>query len=134
MVQNWPVPRTFEDTLRAQQRRLMHEERRPLVRNAADLMGPSLGPRAILVVDWNTDEAAFNGILYSSPGAQNSPDGAAYWMGWTAANDGGYGIQHLFEFRTTVPMNDPMREAIRRFYDPGSGALRAFSDWQIRTW
>lgn len=108
-------------------KRILHEERRPQIRTAADIMGPSLGPFAIRIDDWNQDEAAFNGIVYTEPGALHSPDGDAYWMGTTMGTVDGFGIQHVWEYRSTN-VGDPIRQFVRRFATPGI-ALRIYSSW-----
>lgn len=118
---------TGQDWARDMEKRVLHEERRPQIRTAADIMGPSQGPFAIKTDDWNSDEAAFNGILYSEPGALNSPDIAAYWMGDTMGTDEGFGIQHVWEYRATL-LSDPIRHFVRRFATVGV-ALRTYSSW-----
>lgn len=125
----WRQAITGQDWARDMEKRVLHEERRPQIRTAADIMGPSLGPYAIRTDDWNSDEAAFNGILYTEPGALNSPDIAAYWMGTTMGTADGFGVQHLWEYRA-ASISDPIREFIRRFATP-AGALRVYSSWDV---
>jgi len=63
-----------DDWMRRIEKRLMHEERRPQIRTASDLMGPGLGPKAVQLFDWNDDITLFNGFFWSEPGpAQHSP-------------------------------------------------------------
>lgn len=127
---NWPQAITFADYLRTQEKKVMHEERRPRINTAADLLGPGLGPRAVYLQDWNADEATFNGIFYSEAGGViNSPDDTAHWIGLSLGENNGYGIQQVWEHRTTPPTL-PIRSFRRRFYDPGGGGSRSYTPWE----
>ena len=65
----WRTNITFKDWMRDIEKRILNEERRPIIRAASDLMGPGAGPYAIETLDWNADETTFNGWFYSRPGA-----------------------------------------------------------------
>ena len=79
---SWRIPDdSMSDYMRQQEKRLLHEERRPLIRSAAALLGPGFAPFAVPLVDWNADETLFNGHFYSDAGAQNSPDILRAWIG-----------------------------------------------------
>jgi hypothetical protein len=131
-MKNWPVAVTGQDWVHQTEKRISHEERRPLVRRAADLLGPGLGPRCIRIVDWNADETAFNGFFYSEPGSLNSPDTDVYWMGQVICNDDGFGIQQVWEYRYADPDTNvsPIQHYIRRSYNVGTGT-RQFSPWVV---
>jgi hypothetical protein len=113
--------------MRDMEKRTMHEERRPSIRTAADLMGPGLGPQSVQVLDWNDDITTFNGFFYSEPQAANSPDGTRYWMGYTDANADGYGYQRVYEYRNP---SDPTKVAsYARIFATVPGSSRTFGSW-----
>lgn len=94
---NHPVVTTAEGWFRAQEKRTLHEERRPRITHARDLMGPGLAPQAVEVRDWNAEETTFNGFFYSEPGALHSPDPTADWIGMVIATPTGHGLQHVWK-------------------------------------
>lgn len=74
---------------------MLHEQRRPIVRKAADILGPGFAPFATVITDWNSDEAAFNGYFWSAAAADsNAPDTTSIWMGHCVSN-GQYGWQQV---------------------------------------
>lgn len=115
-----PPPTTGADWFRNIEKRSMQQDARPMVRDASDLLGPLFGPFAVPVQDWSGDEAAFNGIAYSEPGAINSPDDTKYWIGRVMATADGYGIQQVRQFRGGP---QPTAEYIREFAPGGPGRL-----------
>jgi hypothetical protein len=93
---NHPVNVTMNDWMRSQEKRVMHEERRPRVTTAADILGPGFGPTATPLLDWNAEEARFNGFFYSEGDATNAPhDDAMLWMG-TVISTGHHAIQVVY--------------------------------------
>lgn len=129
---SWRQALSGEDWMREMEKRILHEERRPAVRTASDLMGPGLGPYSVLINDWNADETTFNGLFHSDPGALHTPDSARYWMGTSQATAGGYGLQRVTEYRdgTTTPT---WQTYLRKFWTLTPGATRQFSAWVLGT-
>lgn len=121
---NHNIPTTARDIVRSTDRRLAHQESRPQVREAADIMGPGLGPFAVEIQDWSSDEALFNGILFSRPNALNSPNFAQWWIGTVWATDDGHGLQQIRQFQGGV---QPRPEWLREFAPGGSGT--SFGPW-----
>lgn len=128
---SWRANITGGDWMRDVEKRILHEERRPQIRSASDLLGPGFGPYANQTFDWNSDEALFTGSFFSTAGAVvNSPDPAKFWIGEVLSQADGYGIQHVWEHRVASdPTNSPIREYTRRFYNPGTGGSPMFSAW-----
>lgn len=93
---------TADDWLRSAEKRMLREERRPLIRRASDLMGPSLGPYTQQVMDWNGVQSSYNGMLYSPVGALNSPDIDYPWIGLNLVTAEGQGMQHVWAYDTTL--------------------------------
>lgn len=125
---SWRVQITGEDYLRQQEKRLLHEERRPIIRQASDLLGPGAGPYAIMLQDWNAPEANFVGVFWSEANnVVNSPDDTLYWMGRTMGTSEGFGIQQVWEHRDDADPDGHIRSFIRRFYAPGGAAQ--YSSW-----
>jgi hypothetical protein len=128
---NWRIPIDFEDWMRQIEKRLMSEERRPQVNQASDLLGPGSAPRAVLVNDWNSAEATFVGVFYSTPatGTQNSPNDALYWLGETFGDPDGYGFQRLTQHRVDPPAGGSWDVYQRRFH-PVAGQTQ-FTAWEL---
>lgn len=96
---NWPHPDDDPELyLRHQEKRIANEQRRPMVRKASDILGPGFAPFATQLIDWNADEAAFNGYFWSDTGALNTPVGVgvSVWMGITISS-GTIGFQQVWE-------------------------------------
>jgi hypothetical protein len=117
--------------MREVEKRILHEERRPNIRTASDLMGPGLSPYSILINDWNAAETAFNGFFHSDPNALNTPDNTRYWMGTSQASPEGYGLQRVTEYREgRTSATWPRFTYLRKFFTP-PGAQRQFSAWRL---
>lgn len=125
-MQNWTIPQDFKTWQGAIEKRLKTQERRPQIRTASDLMGPALGPYAVEVVDWNSDEAAFNAMIYSEPGAANTP-GDGWFIGWSTGNKGGDGLQWACTFM--VNSNWKPTLWVRQFTDPTDSGMRIYTAW-----
>lgn len=122
---NWPQNITMNDWMRDMEKRILHEERRPQIRTASDLLGPGFGPYAIRVLDWNDDVTGFDGFFWADTGSRNSPDPAKAWMGQTVANSDGSGYQLVTDYGSTAV---PPPRFIRTFTSPAGGA-RVFTAW-----
>lgn len=121
---SWTIDVTAADWMRSLEKRMLHEERRPSITSAADLMGPGLAPFAVQIQDWEQDEAAFNGMFWTDLGGLNSPDPGIQWMGETVANIDGTGYQHVVDMTTGEV---PPDEYIRTF--TSVNGLRVYTDW-----
>lgn len=115
---------TGEDWFRQQEKRTLHEQRRPQVHKAADILGPGFAPYAVELTDWNDDMTTFTGFFYSAPGATNSPDGTKWWIGQTIAMVDGFGIQTVWDMRGS---SSPPTQKTRRF--TSLTGERVFSTW-----
>lgn len=120
----WNIPQDMSTYLDQQDRRLGHEERRPRVTKAADLLGPISGPKAIQVDDLNGDLTDFNGWIVAPPGAANSPDSNKWWVGWVTASTEG-GVMLLATFQT----EDQPHQMWTRSWDILISGGRSFSNW-----
>jgi len=123
--QSWSPITGMDEWMTQQEKRVAHEERRPLVRTAADIMGPGLAPHATPVSDWNSEETRFNGIFYSEPdiGVQHSPDPASLWIGVSYATEDGRGYQQVWDD------SDPVISYTRTFTTLGDST--EFTDWVL---
>jgi hypothetical protein len=121
---NWREVQTGEDWMRSQEKRMLHEERRPQIKHASDLMGPAMGPYAVRISDWNQAETEFNGLVWSEPGALNTPNGAEWWIGQVIAQQGGFGVQTAWNYRT------PGTPALWVRTFSLTGGTRSFTPWQ----
>ena len=129
---SWTQAETAADWMRQVEKRILHEERRPGIRSAADLMGPGVGPYSVWINDWNTSETSFNGFFHSDPGALNTPDSSRYWMGTSQATKEGFGLQRVSEYlggRTDALW--PRLTYLRKFWTTVPGAARQWSAWRL---
>lgn len=128
----WRQIVTGEDWMRNMEKRVLHEERRPQIRTAADLLGPGVAPWSVLITDWNQAETVFNGFFHSEPGAANTPRDGGYWMGTSQATTEGFGVQRVTEYRGNQTEVDwPAHTWVRRFYTSIDGSVRGYSTWEI---
>lgn len=118
---------TMDDWMRDVEKRTMHEERRPQIRTASDLLGPGIAPRTVQLLDWNDEITLFNGFYFSAPGALHSPDPAKWWMGYSLAEESGTGYQKVYEYRGQTD-DTKMASWVRRFITL-AGQLRSFGPW-----
>jgi hypothetical protein len=95
MTSGHRIPQNADDWMRDLERRLTHLERRPAVSTAAEILGPAIGPQARQVLDWNSDEACFNGWLWSDETALNVPS-LGIWIGMVITTSAGHGIQQVW--------------------------------------
>jgi len=68
MTEDWRIQTSGEDYLRNQQKRVALEQRRPVIRQASDLVGPGIGAEATRITDYNDILATFNGYYASEAG------------------------------------------------------------------
>ena len=127
----WPANITFKDWMRDIEKRVLNEERRPIIRAAADLMGPGAGPYAIETTDWNADETTFNGWFYSRPGALNSPDSALYWIGTTEGIADGNGYELVRQYDPATGEDVTGDSYVRFFYTLPATGQRQYTDWKL---
>jgi len=129
---NWRTAIDGEDYLRGVEKRLLHEERRPQVRTASDILGPGIGPHCIRLEDWNADETLFNGFWYTEPGAFNQPIEDRYWIGYSLTTDAGNGIERVSEY--AGPTSDtawPRPVYVRKFWTASPDTPRQWSLWRL---
>lgn len=84
-AQSWRPQVTGDDWMRDQERRLLHEERRPKINKASDLVGPGIGAYAVKLLDWNSEVARFNGWWFCEPDTPNAPEPGVQFVGMTIA-------------------------------------------------
>ena len=127
---NWRIPGNFEDWMRTMEKRMTSLERRPVVTTPQDLMGPSLGPWAVTMTNLNSDEAAANGMWYLPPDAENGPDPAWGWLGWTVAQTYYWGLQVAIQAHdTSGALATGSGAQIRRFLIPSGEVGRIYGSW-----
>lgn len=129
---SWRTPVDGADYLRGLEKRVLHEERRPNIRTASDILGPGIAPYCIRLEDWNADETLFNGFWYTEPGAFNAPDNTRYWMGFSLATEAGNGFERVTEF--FGPLTDvawPRPTYVRKFWTPNPDTPRQWSLWRL---
>jgi hypothetical protein len=73
---NWPIVTDGENYLRHNEKRLLHEQRRPIVGHG-NIVGPGISRHANQIDDFNDDVAATNGFYWAWNGTPNCPPGIA---------------------------------------------------------
>jgi hypothetical protein len=94
--QAWRINQSAADVFTSIDKRLANQERRASPLSGTDLLGPGMSARAIQILDWNSEEATFNGYFWSIPGALHSPDPLIPWTGHVIAKDDGSGLQQVW--------------------------------------
>lgn len=125
-MDGWTTPHDGAELLGQMSRQIDLQDRRTRIPNAAQILGPGLGPRATLLADWNAEETTFNGIFYSDVGSLNSPNPAKQWIGLVQATAVGDGTMQLMEMDVADP-----EEWVRTFTANPSGS-RTFTAWAKR--
>lgn len=93
--QNWRVPTTAEDFFRSQQKALNLADRRPVIRKAADLVGPGIDKQAIPISDFSDQLATYNGFFSAVAGTFGAPNSTDAFVG-TVINDAVLGGTQTF--------------------------------------
>lgn len=120
----------MDDWMRSTEKRLSHEERRPVIRRASDLLGPGFtGPYATEVTDWNAEEARYNGFFYSDVGADNSPDETKVWIGTCVATRLGHGLQQVWSHEDAA---DPV-QYVRTWHAHDDSPAVQYGAWVTTT-
>jgi hypothetical protein len=122
--QDHPIPVTMQDWMRGHEKRVMHQERRPQIKKASDLLGPGFAPTATHILDWNSEEARFNGFFWSSDEADNVPDevGPWAWLGLTIST-GHHGQQITWSHGGTE------YTTYHRHFHVHSNQMPVFGEW-----
>ena len=107
MSRDWPIAQDADGYFRAQEKRMMHQERRPAPVSASDLLGPGFSQRAIELIDWNDEVATYNGYFYTLPGALHTPDPEYRWAGVVVAMDDSTGMQLVWQGEPPVEERPP---------------------------
>lgn len=127
---SWRSTITMDDWMRDIEKRLMHEERRPVVAPAWDVVGPGISTYGVLVEDWDSNGPIVNGFFYSMTGqVVNSPDDGLNWMGMVLADPDGAGIQRVWEYLTTDNTPAPNAQVFQRTFITNDDGTRTYSDW-----
>jgi microcystin-dependent protein len=115
-----------EDYFRSVEKRLTRLERRPVVQDAADLLGPGIASQAVQIMDWSSSDAVFNGYFHTEVGGINSPDSALTWTGQVIAKDDGTGMQQVWN------TDGPETLYYMRTYAPDSSdpSQVIFTEWK----
>jgi hypothetical protein len=130
-LKNWRYGIDGDDWMRFMEKRLMHEERRPQIRDAEDLLGAGFGNGefANQTFDWNSPDCRSDGYWYSLANQViNSPDNTKAWMGFTEGAADGHGIQTVWSSATAGPGVTPAVMYTRQFWTVND--VVTYGTWQ----
>jgi len=93
--QNWRTDIDAGDYFGQQKKTLAMADRRPVIRRAADLVGPGIGANTVRITDYNNLLATFNGFYSSASGADNAPNADENFVGYVVS-DAEFGGRQVF--------------------------------------
>lgn len=84
--QNWRIDTDAEDYFGRQKKTLEVADRRPVIRQASDIVGPGIGQNATRITDYSDPLATFNGYYSSSVGALSAPNATESFVGYVISD------------------------------------------------
>jgi microcystin-dependent protein len=127
---SWRPTITMNDWMRDIEKRVAHEERRPSIRPAFDIVGPGISTYSVLVPDWNADGPIVDGFFYSlAAQVVNSPDDTLNWMGIVQATPDGSGLQRVWEYIDTADDPSPDPALFTRAFVTNEDGTRTYTSW-----
>ncbi len=127
---NWRQPQNMSDWMRDIEKRLMHEERRPIPPSPTSVVGPGFRAYANVVVDWDSDGPIVGGHFHSVAGqVVNSPDDDKNWIGIVQSNSIGQGLQRVWEYIESPTSPSPDPAAYVRAFVTNPDGTRNYSPW-----
>ncbi len=121
--ENWRIGQDAKDYFLHTQKKLDLADRRPVIRNSLDLVGPGIGALAVRIEDYNALLVTFNGYYSSAPGAANAPNTTDPFVGYVIS-DGELGGIHVF---TSLLSGDEYRRVFVR--SPGDSEVISWGAW-----
>lgn len=113
--------------MRGLEKRVGHEERRPRITHARDLLGAGFAPYATRIDDWDTPAARLNGFWYSIDGA-NAPTATGTYIGISIGAGEGTIVQLASLHRANDAIPDQFQ--IRRGHAHASRQV-SYSPWVL---
>lgn len=99
-VENWPTPITAENYFLHQKKKLELADRRPVIRQASDLVGPGISGQALRLTNFDSLLASYNGYFAADVGANNAPNAFDRFAGFVTS-DSEFGGWQMFKSLTT---------------------------------
>lgn len=108
-AQNWRPEIGAEEFFGHQNKKLQVADRRPVIRNAADLVGPGIGAYARRITDYNAPLATLNGYFSSNraingpsplPSGENAGFDVNHYVGFTVSDSELGGVQVITDLET----------------------------------
>jgi hypothetical protein len=110
---NWRQEINAADFFSGQKKRQAIESRRPVIKQASDLVGPGIDKQAIRITNFNDLLATFNGYYSASGDAYFSPDGdeLSQWVGVVVSDAEWGGYQEFTRLNDGVVMKRVFKRA-----------------------
>lgn len=89
----WRIETDAHDYFMGQKKRLEIADRRPVIRDASDLVGPGIGASAVRITDYDDILATFDGYYSSAPGALSAPNTTESFVGIVISDSAMGGVQ-----------------------------------------
>lgn len=127
--ENWRIPVTGADYLLHQKKTLEVADRRPVIRQASDLVGPGISGNAVRITDFDDLLATFNGYYSAAAGANGAPDDSEPFVGYVIS-DAELGGRQVFT--GLVSGNEYSRTFTRSPTDPETLGWSNWSGQRVR--
>lgn len=129
MTQNWRIETDAYDYFSHRKKAADLADRRPVIRKAADLVGPGIDANAVRITDFNDQLARYNGYFSAKPDAINGPTSAATievgWVGLVSSDAALGGVQVFTDLATGARYQRVFR---RSEFDP---TYVLWGDWTL---
>lgn len=100
--QNWRTETNAGDYFGHQQKQLKIADRRPVIRNATDLVGPGITSNAVRITNFNDVLATFDGYFSADIGATNAPNATDAFVGYVSSDAELGGTQQFSDLTSQV--------------------------------
>lgn len=122
---NSPIPTDIRQWMQRIEKIVGHEQRRPRVTKASDLLGPGFDAYAVEIRDWNSETARFNGFFYSPETAVNAPEPGMKFLGVVIGNREGHALQMVW----THSMGAASEQGYTRSMHTHANQMPVFTAW-----
>lgn len=122
----WRFETDAVDYFGNQKKKLDVADRRPVVRRAADLVGPGIGPEAVRLPDFDGQLASLNGLYSAEANTPNAPVLNERFVGYVVADSELGGVQVFTSLVTGLEYSRPFLKSA------GNQTAALWGQWTLR--